>query len=136
MIDLSRNQRSVCSGIGDRFGAEYALLRPGRFDKIIYVGLPDAVSRKEMLCYFLKGKPIDEVDISMNRLIELTEGYTGAEIEYIVNEASRDVAMEALRKGKIRPIVMDDLLKVISRVEKTQPKKELEKYEALRKYQR
>jgi len=48
-----------------------------------------------MLCYFLKGKPIDEVDISMNRLIELTEGYTGAEIEYIVNEASRDVAMEA-----------------------------------------
>lgn len=115
---------------------DLALLRPGRFDRIIYVGLPDAASRKEMLHLFLEGKPVDAASVSIDRITELTEGCTGAEIEYIVNEASRDAAMEALRMGEIRPIVMNDFLEVITRVKKTQPKKELERYEDFKKYQR
>lgn len=115
---------------------DLALLRPGRFDKIIYVGLPDAVSRKAMMRLFLEGKPVDPDSVSIDQITELTEGCTGAEIEYIVNEASREAAMEALSSGEIRPIVMDDFLKVIAIVEKTQTQKELERYEAFTKYQR
>jgi len=69
-----------------------ALLRPGRFDRLIYVPLPDARAREEIFKIHLRGKPLGE-DVGLQKLVNLTEGYTGADIAALCNTA----AMIALR---------------------------------------
>jgi transitional endoplasmic reticulum ATPase len=64
-----------------------ALLRPGRFDRIIGVPLPDKDARRQILAIHTKKKPLDST-WDINKLIELTEGFTGADIEALVNAAA------------------------------------------------
>ncbi len=64
-----------------------ALLRPGRFDRLIYIGLPDLEARVEILRIHLRGKPLDE-DVNIEEFAKETEGYTGADIAAACNEAS------------------------------------------------
>ncbi|XP_033228007.1 ATPase family protein 2 homolog isoform X2 [Belonocnema kinseyi] len=68
-----------------------ALLRPGRLDRIIYVPLPDAETRREIFAIKLKKMPIAD-DIIIQDLVDITEGYSGAEIQAVCHEA----AMNAL----------------------------------------
>ena len=70
-----------------------ALLRPGRFDKSIYIGPPDKESRKAIFGIHTKGRPLAE-DVDLERLAEETEGCTGADIAAICNEA----VMNAVRR--------------------------------------
>jgi transitional endoplasmic reticulum ATPase len=63
-----------------------ALLRPGRFDKIIYIPNPDKVTRERILQIHVKGKPISN-DIDINRIVEATEGFSGADVSSVVNTA-------------------------------------------------
>lgn len=74
-----------------------ALLRPGRFDRLIYVKPPEKQERIRIFNIHLEGKPISE-DISISELADMAEGYVGADIRSICREA----AMMALRE-KIRP---------------------------------
>ncbi len=64
-----------------------ALLRPGRFDRIIGVPLPDKDARRQILAIHTKKKPLDST-WDINKLIELTEGFTGADLEVLVNAAA------------------------------------------------
>ena len=93
-----------------------ALLRPGRFDWQIYVGLPDIKGREEILKVHAKKKPLAE-DVSLNQIARSTAGFTGADLENLLNEA----ALLAAREDK-RFITMSDLheamLKVIAGPEK------------------
>ncbi|MEM2376617.1 MAG: CDC48 family AAA ATPase [Sulfolobales archaeon] len=69
-----------------------ALLRPGRFDRIIYVPPPDKKARLEILKVHTRNVPLAN-DVNLEKLAELTEGYSGADIEALVREA----ALTALR---------------------------------------
>ncbi len=64
-----------------------ALLRPGRFDRIIDVPLPDKDARRQILLIHTKKKPLDST-WNINKVIELTEGYMGADLEALVNAAA------------------------------------------------
>jgi len=64
-----------------------ALLRPGRFDRLIYVPPPDKNARKDILRVHTRNVPLAE-DVSLDELAEKTEGYTGADIEALVREAT------------------------------------------------
>ena len=64
-----------------------ALLRPGRFDRQVYVGLPDIRGREEILAIHARNKPLAE-DVDLERLAKGTPGFTGADLENLLNEAA------------------------------------------------
>ena len=64
-----------------------ALLRPGRFDRQVFVGLPDIKGREEILKIHARGKPLAE-DVDLARVARATSGFTGADLENLLNEAA------------------------------------------------
>ena len=64
-----------------------AILRPGRFDRKVLVGRPDVKGRKEILEVHAKNKPIGD-DVDLEQIARITSGFTGADREYLLNEAS------------------------------------------------
>ena len=93
-----------------------ALLRPGRFDRQVYVGLPDIRGREEILKIHVKNKPLAE-DVDLSTVAKGTPGFTGADLENLSNEA----ALLAARRGS-KLITMADFseaeIKVIAGPEK------------------
>ncbi|MCY3411496.1 MAG: CDC48 family AAA ATPase [Candidatus Heimdallarchaeota archaeon] len=75
-----------------------ALLRPGRFDKSIFVGNPDYDSRVGILKVYLKEKFSETVD--MEYIAEQTEGYSGAELSYVISHAKLIAIREFIKKDK------------------------------------
>ncbi|KAA0008546.1 MAG: CDC48 family AAA ATPase [Thermoplasmata archaeon] len=74
-----------------------ALLRPGRFDRLIYIPPPDKEARKEIFKIHTRNKPLAD-DIDLNELAEKTEGYTGADIAAVCNEAVMTAIREYINK--------------------------------------
>ncbi|MGH2459545.1 MAG: ATP-dependent zinc metalloprotease FtsH [Chloroflexota bacterium] len=73
-----------------------ALLRPGRFDRQVTVGLPDRAGRLQILRVHARGKPIDR-DVDLDRMARATPGFSGADLANLVNEA----ALMAGRGGRV-----------------------------------
>jgi len=87
-----------------------ALLRPGRFDRQVLVGIPDIKEREAILRIHSRGKPLDE-DVSIEDLAKGTPGFTPADLENLMNEA----ALLAARRGK-KKIGREELEEGITRV--------------------
>lgn len=87
-----------------------ALLRPGRFDRQIYVNVPDVKGREGILRIHARNKPIDE-NVDFKTLAKITVGFTGADIENMLNEA----AILAARAGRPK-IIMSDITEGINKV--------------------
>lgn len=64
-----------------------AILRPGRFDRRVMVGAPDVRGREEILLVHAKGKPLGD-DVNLKQIAQTTAGFTGAELENLLNEAA------------------------------------------------
>jgi transitional endoplasmic reticulum ATPase len=77
-----------------------ALLRPGRFDSIIYIPPPDLESRYQILKVHTRKMPLDN-DVNLKEIASLTEGYTGADLEALCKEAG----MAAIREGA-KPLIV------------------------------
>ncbi len=87
-----------------------ALLRPGRFDRRVVVGLPDIKGREEILRVHAKGKPLAE-DVKLDELAKSTPGFTGADLENLLNEA----ALLAARVNK-KVITMTEIKEAVFKV--------------------
>ena len=93
-----------------------ALLRPGRFDRQVFVGLPDIKGRRDILAIHAKGKPLAE-DVDLARVARATAGFTGADLENLLNEA----ALLTGRRGKkliTEDAIHQSVIKVIAGPEK------------------
>lgn len=64
-----------------------AILRPGRFDRKVGIGRPDIKGRREILSVHVKGKPLAE-DVDLDQIAQTTAGFTGADLENLMNEAA------------------------------------------------
>ena len=114
-----------------------ALLRPGRLDRLVYVAPPDETSRHEIFKIHLADKPLGS-DVDLDRLAEDTEGFTGADIGAICNEATMLAIREFVNSGKPTGEEALDQLKIgyhhirdaMAKV-KPQSKKEMEKYKKI-----
>jgi SpoVK/Ycf46/Vps4 family AAA+-type ATPase len=92
-----------------------ALMRPGRFDKVIYMPLPDVEARKAIFKVHLKKLPLEK-DVDFERLALATERHSGADIKNICTEASRLAAREAMKSDVVVPISMKHLTTIIKKV--------------------
>jgi transitional endoplasmic reticulum ATPase len=77
-----------------------ALLRPGRFDRLLEVPLPDKDERKHIFQIHTKKKPL-ESDVNLDNLVEMTEGMTGADIAALVNAAAMSAIKEHVRQKSV-----------------------------------
>jgi len=77
-----------------------ALLRPGRFDRIIYVPPPDIEGRYQIFQIHTREMPLAD-DVDLRKLAEMTEGYTGADIEALCREAALNAARENINTDKV-----------------------------------
>ena len=96
-----------------------ALLRPGRFDRIIEVGNPDSKGRKHIFEIHTKKKPL-EGNVDIKKLVEITDGFSGAEIASITNRAAL-VALKRYVSGKSQnikeiKITQQDLIDAVDKV--------------------
>ena len=93
-----------------------ALLRPGRFDRQVYVGYPDIKGREEILDIYVRNKPLSE-DVDLGKVARVTHGCTGADLENLVNEAALNAARED-RKFITEQDLESSVIKVIAGPEK------------------
>ena len=93
-----------------------ALLRPGRFDRQVYVGYPDIKGREEILDIYVRNKPLAE-DVDLRKVARATHGFTGADLENLVNEAALNAARED-RKFINEQDLEGSVIKVIAGPEK------------------
>ncbi len=104
-----------------------ALLRPGRFDRLIYVPPPDFKARLEIFKVHTRKMPLAD-DVNLEELAKMTEGYTGADIAAVCREA----AIIALREEfKVRPVQMKHFLKALKVVPPSLTKEDIERYEKM-----
>ena len=87
-----------------------AILRPGRFDRKVAVGKPDVKGRREILDVHVKGKPIGD-DVDLDTIAQTTAGFTGADLENLMNEAAIYAAKNG-RKYIIQADIERSLIKV------------------------
>ena len=107
-----------------------ALLRPGRFDRLLYVMAPDLESRKKILGVHTSNMPLAN-DVSLKHIAQITDGYSGADLENVCREAG----MQAIREK------MEDIDKIeykhfefaLSKIKSTLPTEVIEKYEDMAK---
>ena len=83
---------------------DHAILRPGRFDRKVFVNRPDVKGREEILMVHAKDKPLGD-DVDLHQIAQTTAGFTGADLENLLNEAAIDAAKES------RPYIMQKDIK-------------------------
>ncbi len=101
-----------------------ALLRPGRFDKLIYIGMPNKEQRKKILEIHTKKMPLAN-NVNLDDLVEKTEGYTGADIAALCKEAGLIALRESMDAKEVK---MKHLNEALEKVKKSVSESDLKRY--------
>jgi len=104
-----------------------ALMRPGRFDRIINTKIPDKKSRLDVFKIHTKGMPLTK-DVKLDKMAELTENYVGADIEAVCREA----AMLSLRENiKAKEVTMKHFEEALNRIKPSIFEEDLKRYQEI-----
>jgi transitional endoplasmic reticulum ATPase len=107
-----------------------ALLRPGRFDRVILADIPDEESRMKIFEVHTKNTPLDN-DVKLKDLVKMTEGFVGADVEALIREA----ALNALRKDKDTKIVSkEDFNQAFKKVKPSVSRETAQRYKKIENY--
>ena len=109
-----------------------ALLRPGRFDRVVYVPPPDLPARRALFRRYLEGKPV-AADVDVEELARRTEGYSAADIEAICNAAARRAARQSLQEGRTVSITKAMLEEILRETPSSLTSEMIAFYETLRR---
>ncbi|MEM4417868.1 MAG: CDC48 family AAA ATPase, partial [Nitrososphaerota archaeon] len=104
-----------------------ALLRPGRFDRVLYVPPPDKAARLQIFKIHTRAMPLDK-DVNLEELAAITEGYTGADIEAVVREAAMTAARENIN---IQVVSMRHFEKALAKVKASVGAEEKAEYDRI-----
>jgi len=105
-----------------------ALMRPGRFDRIVYVGVPDKQGREQILKIHMKNMPVDDKEKLIKELAEKTDGYTGADLESLARES----AMLALRENiETKKVLKKHFEKAMEKVAPSVTKNDQQRYKQI-----
>jgi transitional endoplasmic reticulum ATPase len=107
-----------------------AFLRPGRFDRLLFVEAPDHEGRLKILKVHTKGMPLAE-NISLKKFAQMTEGYSGADLENVCREAGMQAIREEMEN--IKNIENKHFEFALSKIKSTLPKSVIQKYENMAK---
>jgi len=105
-----------------------AILRPGRLDALVYVGLPDAPARYRLLEIHFGERPMAD-DVDFGAICDRLEGYSGADIKSIAQQAAERPFLEAIGGKAARPITQADVLAVIGETPPSVHPSDLVRYE-------
>jgi SpoVK/Ycf46/Vps4 family AAA+-type ATPase len=94
-----------------------ALRRPGRFDRVLFVPPPDATAREAILRIKLAEKPTE--NLAYARLARRTEGFSGADLQGVVDRAVEQKLEDAIRSGQPQPLTTQDLVQAVRGVDPT-----------------
>ncbi|MEV6772549.1 AAA family ATPase [Nocardia sp. NPDC051030] len=86
---------------------DVALRRPGRFDRMILVALPDLDARRAILRHHLRDRPV--AGIELGAIAERTQGFSGADLAHVCNSATQLAMADSISTGIVRPITMPDI---------------------------
>ena len=111
-VDTAEDDLLILAATNEPWLIDTALRRPGRFSKMVYIPEPDLKARAAIFKIHLKKRPVSD-DLDLEKLAEVTESYSGADIAAICKEAADIPLGEALRGAEPRKIGMKDFLKVL-----------------------
>jgi transitional endoplasmic reticulum ATPase len=107
---------------------DYAMLRPGRLDEKVYVGLPDLAARRKILELNLKEMPLD-ADVDLDALARRLEGYSGADIAYLCRKVAEQTFLESVQKSHERPIGRADFERVLGKLKPSVSRADVERFD-------
>jgi transitional endoplasmic reticulum ATPase len=113
-----------------------ALLRPGRFDKIMYIPPPDYTERIDILRVHIAGKPLED-KINLEEIAKRTEGFSGADLANLVKEAATGAMRRSMKTQKITAITHKDFQDILPRIKPSISLTMKEEYERIKmRYER
>ncbi|MEV4126880.1 AAA family ATPase [Nocardia sp. NPDC049707] len=93
---------------------DVALRRPGRFDRMILVGLPDPEARRAILQYHLRDRPVMGIDLPA--IVRRTDGFSGADLAHICTSATQLAMADSISTSTMRPVGMADIEVALSQI--------------------
>ncbi|WP_024356910.1 AAA family ATPase [Leucobacter chironomi] len=91
-----------------------ALLRPGRFDRMVLVSPPDEPAREAILRSHLEQRPIQGIDLPV--LVRKTEGFSGADLKHLCDTAAEKALAASIKSGAVQPVSMGDMNRALKEV--------------------
>lgn len=91
-----------------------AMRRPGRFDRMIFVGLPDAEARAGITRFHLQDRPLAGIDVKS--VASRTAGFSGADLAHVCDTATQLAMSDSMRSGQVRPVTMADVNAAITQI--------------------
>jgi transitional endoplasmic reticulum ATPase len=108
-----------------------AMLRPGRLDEKVYVGLPDLAARRKILDLNLREIPLEE-GLDLDGLAQRLEGYSGADVAYLCRKTAERTFLESVKHAHERPLERADFDRVLAKLRPSVSPEDLERFDEFR----
>lgn len=113
-IDSKNEGVLILGATNSPWHIDSAFLRPGRFDRIIFVPPPDLSARTSIVEMMLRDKPAESMDYG--KIASKTDGFSGADLKLLIDLATEDKLRQSMRSGKIEKINQSDVLNAVKKV--------------------